>query len=63
MDTSQFLDVTQLAKRWGIHPQTLARWRRKEEGPKFIKAQHPVRVLYPILEVESYEQQNPFLKK
>ena len=63
MDTSEFLDVTQLAKRWGMHPQTLARWRRKEEGPKFIKAQHPVRILYPILEVEAYEHQNPFLKK
>lgn len=63
MDTSQFLDVTQLAERWGMHPQTLARWRRKEEGPKFIKAQHPVRILYPILEVEEYEDQNPFLKK
>lgn len=63
MDTSEFLDVTQLAERWGMHPQTLARWRRKEEGPKFIKAQHPVRILYPILEVEDFEKQNPFLKK
>ena len=63
MDTSEFLDVTQLAKRWGMHPQTLARWRRKEEGPKFIKAQHPVRILYPILEIEEYEHQSPFLKK
>lgn len=63
MDTSEFLDVSQLAERWGMHPQTLARWRRKEEGPKFIKAQHPVRILYPILEVEDFEKQNPFLKK
>ena len=63
MDNSQFLDVAQLAERWGMHPQTLARWRRREEGPKFIKAQHPVRILYPILEVEEYEHQNPFLKK
>ena len=63
MDNSQFLDVSQLAKRWGMHPQTLARWRRKEEGPKFIKAQHPVRILYPIPEVEEFEHQNPFLKK
>ena len=63
MDKTQFLDAFQLAERWGIHPQTLARWRRKQEGPKFIKAQHPVRILYPIVEVEEYEQQNPFLKK
>jgi len=63
MDNIEFLDTHALAKRWGMHPQTLARWRRNESGPKFIKAQHPVRVLYPILEVEGYEQQNPFLKK
>ena len=63
MDKTQFLDAFQLAERWGIHPQTLAWWRRKQEGPKFIKAQHPIRILYPIVEVEEYEQQNPFLKK
>ena len=63
MDKSQFLDVSQLAERWGMHPVTLAKWRRKDTGPKFIKAQHPVRILYPILEIESYERQNPFLKK
>ena len=63
MDNPKFLDTYELAERWGMHPQTLARWRRKEAGPKFIKAQHPVRILYPILEIESYEQQNPFLKK
>tara|TARA_Y100000004_G_scaffold181632_1_gene227544 strand:+ start:639 stop:830 length:192 start_codon:yes stop_codon:yes gene_type:complete len=63
MDNSEFLDVAQLAKRWGMHPQTLARWRRKDEGPKFVKAQHPIRILYPILEVQDYEERNPFLKK
>lgn len=63
MDNSQFLDVTQLAERWGMHPQTLARWRRKHEGPKFVKAQHPIRILYPIIEVVEYETANPFLKK
>ena len=63
MNNPKFLDTYELAERWGMHPQTLARWRRKEAGPKFIKAQHPVRILYPILEIESYERQNPFLKK
>ena len=63
MDNPKFLDTYELAERWGMHPQTLAKWRRKEAGPKFIKAQHPVRILYPILEIESYERQNPFLKK
>lgn len=63
MDNPKFLDTYELAERWGMHPQTLARWRRKEAGPRFIKAQHPVRILYSILEIESYERQNPFLKK
>jgi len=63
MDDLQFLDVAALAKRWGIHPQTLGRWRRKKQGPRFVKAEHPVRILYPIFEVENFEKQNPFLKK
>jgi transposase-like protein len=63
MDNTKFLDTYELAERWGMHPQTLAKWRRSETGPKFIKAQHPVRVLYPIPEVVSYERQHPFLKK
>jgi hypothetical protein len=63
MDNPKFLDTYELAERWGMHPVTLAKWMRKDTGPKFIKAQHPVRILYPILEIESYERQNPFLKK
>ena len=63
MEQPKFLDTYELAERWGIHPQTLARWRRNESGPKFIKAQHPVRVLYPIQEVKDYEKQNPLLEK
>ena len=63
MNNPKFLDTYELAERWGMHPVTLAKWRRKDTGPKFIKAQHPVRILYPILEIESYERQNPFLKK
>lgn len=63
MDELEFFDVSELAKRWGIHPQTLARWRRNKEGPRYVKAQHPVRILYPVFEVENFEKQNPFLKK
>ncbi len=60
LTVSRHLPVSQAL---GHAPTNAGRWRRNESGPKFIKAQHPVRVLYPILEVESYEQQNPFLKK
>ena len=48
-----------VAKRWGMHPQALARWRRKDEGPKFVKAQHPIRILYPIIEVVEYGNCEP----
>ena len=63
MDKTEFLDVAQLSKRWGVHHQTLALWRRKDQGPDFIKTRHPTRILYPLIEVEEYEQQHPFLKK
>lgn len=63
MDNTEFLDVAQLSKRWGMHPQTLGSWRRRNQGPKFIKTRHPIRILYPLIEIEEYEQQNPFLKK
>ena len=63
MDNTEFLDVSQLAKRWGVHQQTLASWRRRDQGPKFIKTRHPIRILYSIIEIEEYEQQHPFLKK
>jgi len=54
-----YLDVLELADRWGVHHQTLARWRRTNKGPEFSKFEHPTRILYKLSDVEAYEKLNP----
>ena len=53
---SNYLTPTKLAERWGVHTATLKRWRDKGEGPGYFKT--PASVLYPLAEVEQYEQAN-----
>ena len=43
-----------LSKRWGLHLNTIQRWRTQGGGPKFIRLGLK-RILYPIAEVEAYE--------
>jgi len=50
------LDQSELAKRWGISPRTLERWRWAGEGVKYIKIGGAVR--YRLGDVEAYETQN-----
>ena len=47
------LSVTQLAKRWHIHPNTLLRWLRDNQGPEAIRIGQ--RILYPLDGVIAYE--------
>jgi transposase-like protein len=47
------LSVTQLAKRWSIHPNTLLRWRKESKGPPHVA--HFSRILYPLDGVIAYE--------
>lgn len=56
MRSSEYLTATQLAQRWGLHPTTLQRWRNKGQGPMYFRT--PGFVLYPLAEVERYEQAN-----
>jgi hypothetical protein len=56
MSSSDYLTATQLADRWGIHPSTLKRWRDCGKGPAYFRT--PGFVLYPLAEVEQYEQAN-----
>ena len=56
MRSSEYLTATQLAQRWGLHSTTLARWRNSGKGPAFFRT--PGFVLYPLAEVERYEQAN-----
>jgi hypothetical protein len=55
-NSSDYLTATQLAQRWGVHPTTLARWRQAGKGPVYFRT--PGFVLYPMAEVEQYEQAN-----
>ena len=56
MSSSEYLTSPQLAKRWGLHPDTLKRWRDAGKGPAYFRT--PGFVLYPLAEVEQYEKAN-----
>jgi len=44
-----------------LHPDTLMRWRKAEKGPAYFKT--PGVVLYPLAEVEQFEQANTITHK
>ncbi|MFC7737519.1 helix-turn-helix transcriptional regulator [Roseomonas sp. GCM10028921] len=50
---TRHLRQTELARRWGISPRTLERWRWIGEGPAFLKIGW--RVAYRMEDVEAYE--------
>lgn len=52
----KYLRPYDLAKRWGVHWVTLARWRQRGAGPGYLKIGN--RILYPLDTVESYEKQS-----
>ena len=56
MSSSDYLTATQVARRWGLHPDTLRRWRESGKGPAYFRT--PGFVLYPLAEVEQYEKAN-----
>ena len=56
MTSSDYLTGPQLAERWGLHPDTLMRWRKAGKGPAYFRT--PGFVLYPLAEVEQYEKAN-----
>ena len=49
----QHLHQRELAKRWGISPRTLERWRSIGFGPAFLKLGG--RVAYRLADVEAFE--------
>ncbi|WP_164658268.1 DNA-binding protein [Tropicibacter sp. Alg240-R139] len=51
----KFLTPNQLAARWGTTYAALAVMRYRQQGPNWIKPMKK-KVLYPIEEVEAYEQ-------
>ena len=52
MLTSHF-SQRDLARRWGISPRSLERWRWLGRGPKFLKIGG--RVAYRLVDIEAYE--------
>lgn len=55
MDNHIYMTPQELARRLRISTGTLANWRLRGEGPKFMKIGK--KVLYPMDEVAAYEQQ------
>lgn len=54
MTTTHF-DQLQLAKRWGLSPKTLERWRVIGAGPKYLRL--PGKVIYRLCDIEAYENE------
>ena len=49
-----FINQIELARRWGVSPRTLERWRWLGEGLPFIKLGG--RVVYRLSDIEAYEK-------
>lgn len=50
----RYLTPRQLAERWGLSTGTLANWRYRGQGPRFIRLSN--RVLYPVDQIRSFEE-------
>ena len=55
---SDFLTPKELVSRWrgSVNIRTLANWRAKKTGPKYIKAGR--QILYDVKHVEQWEKEN-----
>jgi predicted site-specific integrase-resolvase len=49
----EFLKQKDVARRWGISPRTLERWRVIGHGPRFVKV--GAHVVYRMCDVRAYE--------
>jgi hypothetical protein len=47
------LNQIELARRWGLSPRTLERWRWLNEGPEYMKLGN--RVVYRLEDIEAFE--------
>ncbi|WP_149539334.1 helix-turn-helix transcriptional regulator [Siccirubricoccus phaeus] len=51
--TLRHLNQTELARRWGVSPRTLERWRWIGQGPRFLKIGG--RIAYRLEDIEAFE--------
>lgn len=49
----QHLNQIELSRRWRLSPRTLEGWRRRGQGPQYLKV--GARVLYRLDDLEAYE--------
>jgi DNA-binding transcriptional MerR regulator len=54
-DGTPFLTTAELAKRWGVTPETLRRWRAENKGPSYFRTHETGHVRYSLAAVEGYE--------
>ncbi|MGJ5029097.1 helix-turn-helix transcriptional regulator [Bradyrhizobium sp. HKCCYLS2038] len=54
--SDHFLNQKQLARRWGLSPRTLERWRWLRQGPVYFKLGG--RVSYRVADIEEFEGAN-----
>lgn len=56
MIVPDFLSTEELARRWGIKPHTVEKYRdsKKRKGPPYVRIEGNVR--YKLTDIESYEQ-------
>jgi predicted site-specific integrase-resolvase len=52
----KYLNSNEVSKRWGMSPQTLARWRCEGRGPQYMKIGG--KILYRLQDVEQFERQS-----
>jgi hypothetical protein len=55
--SEQLIAATALAKRWGLKTGTLSKWRRLKKGPRGWYALSPTYIVYPLEEVERFEDE------
>jgi hypothetical protein len=52
--TTKHLNQIDLARRWGLSPRTLERWRWLKQGPAYLKIGG--KVCYAVEDIEAYER-------
>ena len=55
MTTTDLLNPSQVAQRYGITPETLSNWRRERKGPPFIRIGKR-RTMYRLQDVLEWER-------
>lgn len=54
--SDHFLNQKQLARRWGLSPRTLERWRWLRQGPVYFKLGG--KVAYRVTDIDEFERAN-----